>query len=307
MAIGVGTTVIVSGASQGLGKQMADDVHALGANVVLLARSGAKLEAIAAKHNKAARSGQWTKYYAIDLARASAYDGFMEWVTQEGVLPDVVVCCAGSSKPMLFDSLSLADIEQGIDVNYKTCAFLLHTLMPLLKTRDDRKRHVVIVSSAVAFYQFIGYAQYAPMKMALRGLGDALSHELNPFGVHVHTVFPGNFDSEGYKEENLTKPSITAEIEGGSVAISVEQCSRHVLACLGFSPSSWRHFLWPNGQRYVFTDILGWIMYTFAMGFSPRDFYGLEILVGLVGLVIARFVDMFHEHLIKRWFAKKQL
>lgn len=302
-----GKTVVVSGASQGLGRQLADDLHTLGANVLVLARSGGKLQSIADSHKDTAiSSDQWTKTYAIDLADKNAYPAFKEWIKTEEITPDVLICCAGSSVPKLFNDLSLTELESGIDINYKTCAYLIHTLSPLMKSPSSDRRHIVIVSSAVAFYQFIGYSQYSPMKMALRGLGDSLSHELNPFNIDVHTVFPGNFDSEGYKEENLTKPSITSEIEGGSYPITVEECSQIVLNCLGFNGSKWRWILWPNGQRYVFTDLLSWVMFTFTMGFSPRDFYGVEVIIGLIGLLFARFIDMFHEYLIRKWFNKSK-
>lgn len=298
-----GKTVVVSGASQGLGRQLADDLHSMGANVILLARSIEKLESIAESHNsKANYDDQWTKIYGIDLADKKAYPAFKEWIQTEGIIPDIVFCCAGSSIPKLFNDLSINELDSGIDINYKTCVFLIHTLAPLMKSTNGPRRHIVIISSAVAFYQFIGYSQYSPMKMALRGLGDSLSHELNPFNIDVHTVFPGNFDSEGYKEENLTKPSITSEIEGGSYPISVEKCSQIVLDSLSFNKSYWRNVFWPNGQRYVFTDLLSWVMFTFTMGFSPRDFYGLEIIVGFIGLVFARVIDKFHEYLIRKWF-----
>lgn len=286
-----GKTVVISGASQGLGKQMAIDLYKMGANVVVLARSTGKLEALCQELQEQNSESQWAKHYSIDLSSKDSYKAFNDWLVEEQIVPDMVVCCAGSSTPKLFTDLTLDELDSGININYKTCVYLIHTLVPFM---SEKGGDVVIVSSAVAFYSFIGYSQYSPMKSALKSLGDTLRHELTPMGIQVHTVFPGNFDSEGYQEENLTKPSITAEIEGSSYPITVEECSQIVIRGIN------------RNKKYIFTDFISWVLFTFSLGFSPRDYYGLEILTGLIGLIFGRLVDIFHEYLIKRWYAAQK-
>lgn len=289
------STVVISGASQGLGRVMADKLHGLGANIIVLARSRDKLEEISQIHNNnKLYKTQFTKSYPIDLSNTSAVVEFGNWLEREKIGVDSVICCAGSSIPKLFTDLSLAEIDSGIDINYKTCIYLLHVLVPFVKESKYESKHVVILSSSVAFYSFIGYSQYAPLKSALKSLGDTLRNELKPFGIKVSTVFPGNFASEGYADENLTKPSITAEIEGASVAIAVDECADRIIKGLN------------NGTTYIHTDFIGWVLNCFSLGFSPRSWFPFQVIFALFGALFARLIDMYHEYLIKKWFAKNQ-
>lgn len=293
--------VVVSGASQGLGRSLADKLHARGANLVVLARSKDRLEQLAAQHEQDKRhADQFTLAYAVDLSDAGQVEQLRGFLRKEMIDPDVVFCCAGSSVPKLFGDLSLAELDAGIDINYKTCLYLLHALVPAMvldaDPRDagtDREKHVVILSSSVAFYSFIGYSQYAPLKAALKALGDSLRHELKYHGIRVTTVFPGNFASEGYAEENLTKPSITADVEGSSKPISVDDCADIVLRQLH------------AGTTYIHTDLIGWVLNCFSLGFGPRSWWPLQVLLALFGALFARLIDLYHESLIAKWYAAR--
>lgn len=286
-------TVVISGASQGLGRQLAITLHARGANTILLARSAAKLSSLAEKlNNDKIHNDQFATPYPIDLSVSAQVIKFGEYLTTNSIPIDIVVCCAGSSIPKLFTDLSIAELDSGIDINYKTCLYILHTLIPHLKSSSPptATKHIVILSSSVAFYSFIGYSQYAPLKSALKSLSDSLRHELKPFNIKVSTVFPGNFASEGYQEENLSKPTITAQIEGSSTPISVESCCDIILNQLN------------NGTTYVHTDFIGYVLNCFSLGFAPRNWWLLQIPLALVGACFARLVDIYHEHLIAKWF-----
>lgn len=285
-------TVVISGASQGLGYQLANKLHAQGANTILLARSSCKLSTLADKLNsEKIHPDQFSTPYPIDLSISSQVVQFGEYLTVNEIHIDIVICCAGSSIPKLFTDLSLSELDSGIDINYKTCIYLLHTLIPHLKSSPATSgKHIVILSSSVAFYSFIGYSQYAPLKSALKSLSDSLRHELKPFNIKVSTVFPGNFASEGYHEENLSKPLITSEIEGSSTPISVDSCCDIILKQLD------------SGTTYIHTDFIGYLLNCFSLGFQPRNYWFVQIFFAFFGACFARLVDMYHEYLIQKWF-----
>lgn len=289
------STVVVSGASQGLGRVMADKLHELGAKVIVLARSKDKLDEICQIHNaNKLYINQFTKSYSIDLSVSSEVVEFGSWLRKENIGVDSVICCAGSSLPKLFTHLSIEDIDKGIDINYKTCVYLLHVLIPFIRESQYESRNVVILSSSVAFYSFIGYTQYAPLKCALKSLSDSLRHELGAIGIKVTTVFPGNFASEGYAEENQTKPSITSDVEGASTPISVEECADKIFNGL------------KHGTTYIHTDFIGWVLNSFSLGFSPRQWFPFQVIFALIGALFARLIDMYHEYLIKEWLSKNE-
>lgn len=87
---------------------------------------------------------------------------------------------------------------------------------------------IVLVSSVVGFMGLVGYAQYAPMKYAIRGLAECLRSELPLYGIDVHCYFPATILSPGYDEENKTKPQVTKDIEGADDAKTPEQCAVHL-------------------------------------------------------------------------------
>lgn len=98
---------------------------------------------------------------------------------------------------------------------------------------------IVFVSSVLGFMGMVGYAQYSPMKYAIRGtclggvshsgLAECLRMELLLHGIQVHCYFPATILSPGFEEENKTKPSLTKEIEGTDEGQTPEQCAAHLL------------------------------------------------------------------------------
>jgi short-subunit dehydrogenase len=289
-------TVVISGASQGLGHAMSKRLHKMGANLILLARSKDKLDSLSNELNKnKLHPDQFTISYAIDLSDSDKVLEFGQFLQMKLIDVDILICCAGSSIPKLFTDLTINELDNGININYKTCLYLLHTLIPMMKkNKESKEKHIVLLSSTVAFYSFIGYSQYAPLKSAIKSLGDSLRQELKPFDIKVSTVFPGNFASEGYAEENLTKPSITAEIEGSSKPITVDQCVDIIISRLS------------NNTTYIHTDFIGWVLNCFSLGFGPRNWWPVQILFAIIGAIFARIVDIYHEYLIKKWFQKNK-
>ncbi|OUT21174.1 hypothetical protein CAS74_003289 [Pichia kudriavzevii] len=267
-----GKTVIVSGASQGLGRSLALKLHARGANVVLVARTASKLQELADSLNENRMSSNQQAYaYPLDLSIKEDVLEFGKWLDDRVDNLVGVFCCAGSSIPKLFTNLSLDEIDNGININYKTCIYLLHVTIPLLK-RSKEKTNIVIFSSSVAFYSFIG-------------------QELDPYNINVSTVFPGNFASEGFHEENLTKPAITSQIEGASVPISVDECADKVLSGI------------TNSESYIHTDFIGWVLSCFSLGFGPRSWWLFQIPVAVIGVLFARLISKYHDYQVKQWVA----
>lgn len=278
---------IISGASQGLGKTLADKYHLQGHDLVLLARSADKLGEIAGSHNSTPiREGQTTLPYTIDLSNIEQCKRLAKYIESKDFKIDNIICCAGSAIPKLYQDLTLEEIDDGINTNFRTTAYLLHELLPYVID----KGHIVLTSSTVAFYPLPGYGQYSPMKCAIRALADTLEMELHPRKIHVHTFFPGNFASEGYIKENLSKPEITKLIEGPSTAISVNECADILIKEIN------------NGEHYIHTDTVGWLLACFSLGLSPRcKWYliPLQIIIGILGTLLSRLINIYHRSLVE--------
>lgn len=279
-----GKVALIVGASQGLGADLALKLYSRQCSVILVARTNSKLIAqIERIQDTVKDNGAWLSHISCD---ASDYEDcvnlWKEIVVNRNIDPDFIFCCAGSSIPKLFNELTEKDLSSGVSINYNTALNVIHTGFkqilaeyPNLKYNQFKKRHIIFFSSVVSFYPFIGYAQYAPMKSAIQSLSIILRQELGPYNYRISCVFAGNFLSEGYQEEQRTKPEITKTIEGSSKPISGEECADLVLKKLG------------RGYDTVTTDFIGWFLGCSVLGVLPRSWGFLQIIVSFIFLIVA--------------------
>lgn len=295
-----GKCALIVGASQGLGADIAFRLYEKGCSVILVARTGAKLEKQVSHILKNASRAQHNNYKPTCeyvTCDASNYDDTRAlWkvlIEEKGVDPDFLFCCAGSSTPKLFADLSGKEIADGMNVNYFTAVNTIHC--GHRATRDIKKpRHIVLFSSTVASYPFIGYSQYAPTKAAILSLLMILRQELKHYGYRVTCVFPGSFASVGYEEENRTKPEITKQIEGPSAAIPSLQCCDMVLDQLA------------KGYDAVYTDFVGWVLGCMVLCVQPRNWSFFQVIVAFFLLAFAPLLNWFVNGDVKKYFEKKE-
>ncbi|CAM9018309.1 hypothetical protein WICANDRAFT_65861 [Wickerhamomyces anomalus NRRL Y-366-8] len=288
-----GKLVVVSGGSQGVGAEFARQVFSKGASVVIVSRTESKLKTVVDEISKfRVNDVQTVSYIAADISKYEESEKVFDQLDRS---PDIVVCCAGSSTPKLFLDLSPRELESGISTNYNTAVNFAHAAlkkMSLVNSADSR--HLIFFSSVVAFFPFIGYGQYAPLKAAVRALADVLRQETLQYNIKVSSVFPGNFDSEGYVEENKTKPEITKNIEGSSYPISCEKCANIIIDSLD------------RGFETITTDFIGWVLTTISLGLSPRIFGPLQAILGFIIALIAPIISWFIDRDIKNYFKKQK-
>ncbi|CAK9437489.1 uncharacterized protein LODBEIA_P18670 [Lodderomyces beijingensis] len=284
-----GKTAIIVGASQGLGVELAKQLYLQNCTVILVARTTKKLEFHADQISQLTVPSTHTAkatYFTCDAASYGNCEELWKNVAAGGYEPDIIMCCAGSSVPKLFADLTAADLQLGMDVNYKTAINVVHAgfkhMMAVnhqIRPQEWTKRNVVLFSSVVGLFPFIGYAQYGPMKSAVDSLSLILRQELKPYNFRVSCVYPGNFLSEGYEEEQKTKPAITREIEGSSPAISGEECASIVLDQL------------QKGYDSITTDFIGWVLSCSVLGTRPRQWGLIQVVVGLIFSIIEPIVS----------------
>ncbi|KAM0264767.1 hypothetical protein ACHAQJ_000592 [Trichoderma viride] len=218
-----GKTVLITGASEGMGLSVAKILAFKGANVVLISRSVDKLED-ALKIVKAAakdKSKQRFHYIAADVSAPSYAGPLLAEVRKwnNGNPPDIVWCVAGTSTPELFVDMEMSSLRHQMDVNFYGTAEMSHAILREWLAVDapveKEAKHLIMTASVLALYTIPGYAPYSPSKWAMRGLADTLSQEvmMYPQNVKVHVVFPGTILSPGYAREILSTPEITTILE----------------------------------------------------------------------------------------------
>lgn len=300
-----GKTALVIGASQGVGADLALKLYHLRCSVILVARTEEKLINQAEEIERSASindsNSPVVSYVACDVSDYDQCADLWKTITIDRQQdPDYIFCCAGSSIPKLFNDLTGADLASGIDLNYKTALNVVHSgfkqtlaIHQDLKFNEHKLRHVVLFSSVVAFYPFIGYAQYAPLKAAISSLSVVLRQELGPYNYRVSCVFPGNFASDGFLEEQKTKPEITKQIEGPSSPIPSSKCADMIIDSLS------------KGYDTITTDFIGWLLGCSVLGVLPRSWSVFQIIVSFIFLIIAPLANWVVYRDIIKYFQKR--
>ena len=185
-----GRTVIVTGASSGIGRETALAFAAAGANVVLLARRAKVLAKVAAEARKL---GATTLVASTDVTEAAAVAGaFRKAVKRFGTV-DIVVNNAGVLIPSRVEELRTADLRKMLDVNLIGA---LHVMQEAVKVmRRQGHGQIVNVASLAGRRGFSPLGGYCASKFALVGLTEALRTELVGERIHVSLVLPGVVDT----------------------------------------------------------------------------------------------------------------
>ncbi|HEX6711768.1 MAG TPA: SDR family NAD(P)-dependent oxidoreductase [Thermoleophilaceae bacterium] len=184
MQIGAGTRVLVTGASRGLGRSLAEAFAWRGATLGLVARTEAELRTLVDELPDAD--------HKILVADASDRRQMAAAVEAFGDI-DVVVANAGVARYLDFADLPLDEAERMTNVNWLGT---LYTVQPALARMIERgSGSVVIVSSAAGVRAFPQASVYGGTKAAQLAFGRALRHELDGTGVDVTLVLPGELET----------------------------------------------------------------------------------------------------------------
>lgn len=184
--------ILITGGSSGLGLSLAHALAARGDTLALLARDAKKLEA-AAEAVRAKTPGARVFTVACDVQDVPALEtAFSRVVESMGGL-DVLVNSAGVLREGYFESLDLATHREVMDINYFGTLHAIRAALPHLR-RSGRGR-IVNIASIAGLSGVFGYTAYCASKHALVGLTESLRFELEPQGLVVQLVCPGEFDS----------------------------------------------------------------------------------------------------------------
>lgn len=204
---GPDTTAVVTGASSGIGAEIARELTRRGHQVVLVARTDSKLTELAAE------LGDGAHVLAADLSDRSVRAGLLDRVSGLGLVPDILVNNAGLST---LGPVHASDPEAELnllEVDVAAVVDLCSRFLPGMVARG--RGRVLNVASTAAFQPLPGQAAYAAGKAFVLSYTQSLSGELRGTGVRVTALCPGPvetafLDTAGFTEEEAhgSLPSI---------------------------------------------------------------------------------------------------
>ena len=200
MNVGAGTRALVTGASRGIGRALAEQLAARGARVGLLARSASELEALAD-----ALPGDHVVLGDVDVGDRASVEGAVARFAEQAGGIDLVVANAGLTHYEPVRDQSVEHMEEMTRVNWLGTIYTVKAALPALLAQGSG--HVVVVSSGAGHRSFPQAAVYGATKAAQRMFGEALRHELAGTGVSVTIVYPGEIATSLHDHEKERMPS----------------------------------------------------------------------------------------------------
>lgn len=183
---------LVTGASSGIGRALAQALATRGSGLVLVARRRDRLESLAAELR--ASHGTHVEALPCDLADAAAIDALPTAVHELGLHVETLVNNAGFGLGGAFLAQDRARVREMARVNIEAVFSLTHAFVPGMVARG--RGRVLIVSSLAGLSPVPGFAAYAATKAASVSFAEALHAELKPSGVTVTALCPGPVDTE---------------------------------------------------------------------------------------------------------------
>ncbi|MFZ4480490.1 MAG: SDR family NAD(P)-dependent oxidoreductase [Rhodoferax sp.] len=180
-------TALITGASSGIGEALARCFAGAGHNLVLVARSGDKLRALASQISGS--HGVEVRVEPADLAVGGAEVRLSASLRRRRCAVDVLVNCAGVLEQGAFASMKPARHQQIIDLNISGLTAMIASFLPQMLQRGAGR--ILNVASIAAFQPIPTLATYAASKAYVLSLSESLAQEIKGSGVTVTALCPG--------------------------------------------------------------------------------------------------------------------
>jgi NAD(P)-dependent dehydrogenase (short-subunit alcohol dehydrogenase family) len=194
-----GKTVLVTGASRGIGLATAQRFVSLGARVGLVATNAQLLAEVDGQIEGAHH------VVAADLLDPSECARAVSEVSAALGPVDVLISCAGVLRRDFVEDVKPEDFEQSFRLNVGAAVWLTQGVLPGMRERGFGR--IVLVSSELGLIGGPSYTSYCTSKWAIVGLGEVLAHELAGSGVRATVVCPGDVRTDQLEEEHEWGPT----------------------------------------------------------------------------------------------------
>lgn len=189
-----GKTVIISGASSGIGLETARQlIDGYGCSVIGIAQNIAKL-------TKAKELlGSNFSYYSFDVKSEENLKNFRDNLLEKGIIPDILINNAGIlPRFSRFEKYSDREIEDVLRINFLSAVYAVRTLLPLIG--QSKTPSVINISSSAALAPVVGNSLYTASKAALKSFTECL--QLESKERYVAFVCPGFVKTDIFRNQS---------------------------------------------------------------------------------------------------------
>jgi short-subunit dehydrogenase len=244
-----GQIALVTGASSGLGWEMARQLALEGCKVGLVARREAPLRDLAAK---IAAAGGTAVPVPTDVGQREQVEAAFATVRAQLGPVDLVIANAGVGRPTLLDSVNMGDIEDTFRINLMGVVYTLSAALPEMLAR--KTGHLVAISSLAAYRGLPSESAYCASKAAVNVYMDGLRIHLRGTGVRATTVCPGFVTTPMTESNKFHMPQLmTAEY-------AAQRILRAIKAGKKVYNFPWRLHMMVKLSRWLPDAVVNWVM-----------------------------------------------
>jgi NAD(P)-dependent dehydrogenase (short-subunit alcohol dehydrogenase family) len=186
-----GRVALITGASRGLGKQMAEALAEAGATVALVARSG---DLLAAVQTQITSRGGKAFAFTCDISQEAQVETLAKEVRRHAGVPDILINNAGINIRKPLHEYTLEEWHRVMSINVDGPFFCTRSFVPGMIEKIAGR--VINIASTLAHVSLPHRAAYSGSKFALLGMTKALALELAPYNVTANAISPGPFATE---------------------------------------------------------------------------------------------------------------
>ena len=227
--------VVITGASKGLGKAIAEKYAEAGHHLIICARSEDTL--FTAKQELLQKNSNCkVEMMTIDLSKKENIAEFGKYCLMFGA-PDILVNNAGSFLPGSIYEEKEGTLEKMMESNLYSAYYLTKFLLP--KMMEAKSGHIFNMCSTASIEAYTDGGSYSLRKFALLGFTKNLREEMKPFNIKVTAIIPGAVYTDSWsgtdvKPERIMKPEDIASMIYGASMLSPQACVEEIL----FRPQS---------------------------------------------------------------------
>ncbi len=214
--------VVITGASKGIGKAVAEKFAAGGHTLVLCARNAEQLQATAGEIT-AAYPHIIVKTKAVDISIKHEVIAFGNWVLQTTGVPGVLVNNAGSFLPGNIHTEDDGVVEKMIETNLYSAYHLARILLPAMM--QAKKGHIFNMCSIASLQAYPNGGSYSISKFALAGFSKNLREELKPYNIKVTAVYPGAVYTDSWAGSGISPERIMQVVDVAELIYTVSKLS----------------------------------------------------------------------------------
>ena len=222
--------IVITGASKGMGKAMADKFAAAKNNIFICSRNEKELAETANELNK--KYGDTVKYLAVDLADKNAVLTFANWILGQTDTIDILINNAGQFVPGSIYNEPEGNLEKMTGINLFSAYHLTRALLPAMMKK--KSGHIFNMSSIAALKAYNNGGSYSITKYALMGFSKNLREEMKPFNIKVTTVYPGavytsSWSGTGVLPSRIMEVNDIADMVYAASLLSPQACVEDII------------------------------------------------------------------------------